>query len=256
MDIEQSIARDYIGRIVAATGLSATQIAREVGLAPSTLTRIYPQPQVKHTLSARTIAKIDRRFPGHMPPGPSLPPLANGMPHAFETNGGARVNGVDERRPSFAGFAPFRNIPINVSALAEEPYPARTDQGVTPVEVLEYSFTETLGFINRPPALDSHTDVRAIYFAGSAMEPRLRTGEPAFIDVRRPPRKGDEVAVVLRMEDEEAAKAKMLIRTLVGQSVDEIGLEQYSPPLRFTVQRSEVAYMWRLIPWTELIGAY
>ncbi|WP_337587942.1 helix-turn-helix domain-containing protein, partial [Sphingobium sp. DC-2] len=60
---DQQRARGLIGCLIEETGLSATEIARRSGLAPSTLTRIYPTPSVGYSLSARSITKLKEAFP-------------------------------------------------------------------------------------------------------------------------------------------------------------------------------------------------
>ncbi|BAI99108.1 hypothetical protein SJA_P1-01560 (plasmid) [Sphingobium indicum UT26S] len=60
---DQDRARNLVGCLVKETGFSASQIARRSGLAPSTLTRIYPNPTVGYSLSDRSVAKLKATFP-------------------------------------------------------------------------------------------------------------------------------------------------------------------------------------------------
>lgn len=57
MDDEQIAAQQFVRAALEKTGLTASALARHVGTAPSTLTR-FLRGEVKHTLSARTLAKI------------------------------------------------------------------------------------------------------------------------------------------------------------------------------------------------------
>lgn len=61
IDPLQAAVRRWLGEVLAATGLSPTRLAQECGLAPSTLVRFLNDAEVKHTLSARTIAKVAAR---------------------------------------------------------------------------------------------------------------------------------------------------------------------------------------------------
>ncbi|WP_084694370.1 hypothetical protein [Sphingobium sp. YBL2] len=60
---DQDRARSLIGCLIKETGFSASQIARRSGLAPSTLTRIYPNPTVGYSLSQQSVAKLRATFP-------------------------------------------------------------------------------------------------------------------------------------------------------------------------------------------------
>ena len=57
MDAQQQATKELVLAMLAATELSPTELARAAGLAPSTLTRFLNSP-VKHSLSARTLAKL------------------------------------------------------------------------------------------------------------------------------------------------------------------------------------------------------
>ena len=58
MDPTIDATRDLIERMMEATGLDATGLARRAGLAASTLTRFMYNNDLGHTLSARTLAKL------------------------------------------------------------------------------------------------------------------------------------------------------------------------------------------------------
>mgnify|MGYP001442394756 CR=1 FL=1 len=57
MDEQQTATRELVERMLRATGLTPSELAERAGLAASTLTRFLNKP-VKHTLSARTLAKL------------------------------------------------------------------------------------------------------------------------------------------------------------------------------------------------------
>lgn len=58
MDLEQAEARRIVEKLLRISGLAPTQLARKAGLAPSTLNRFLNTPNVKHTLSFKTIKKL------------------------------------------------------------------------------------------------------------------------------------------------------------------------------------------------------
>ncbi|HEX7853810.1 MAG TPA: S24 family peptidase [Sphingobium sp.] len=59
----ESSDKDFIQRLIAFTGLSASETAARAGLAVSTLTRPLNQP-VKYKLSKATIDKLKEKYPG------------------------------------------------------------------------------------------------------------------------------------------------------------------------------------------------
>ena len=58
MDDHKARTQQLVREMMARTGKTATELARMVGVAPSTLTRFMNQPGSKYTLSARTLAKL------------------------------------------------------------------------------------------------------------------------------------------------------------------------------------------------------
>lgn len=58
MDDHKARTQALVREMMARTGKTATDLARMVGVAPSTLTRFMNQPGTKYTLSARTLAKL------------------------------------------------------------------------------------------------------------------------------------------------------------------------------------------------------
>ena len=58
MDLDQQEARAILDKMICLTGLSLTQLARQAGVMPSTLTRFVNNPNVKHTLSFRTLKRL------------------------------------------------------------------------------------------------------------------------------------------------------------------------------------------------------
>ena len=60
MDEQQEATRRFLRELLRATGWAPSKLAREAGVAHTTLSRFLNDEEVTHTLSARTIDKIRR----------------------------------------------------------------------------------------------------------------------------------------------------------------------------------------------------
>lgn len=106
--------------------------------------------------------------------------------------------------------------------------------------------------LTRPPALRGQTDLYAIYFHGQSMEPRFEPGEIGIVDPRRPVRQGDYVLVQLNGGDSDDV-VSVLAKRLVRQNAQELVLEQFNPAATFTVPKSRVTRVHRILQQTELL---
>ncbi len=104
----------------------------------------------------------------------------------------------------------------------------------------------------RPPALRGQSGLYAIYFHGESMEPRFEAGEVGIVDPQRPVRNGDYVLVQLNAGDSDEV-VSVLVKRLVRQNADEIVLEQFNPSVTFSVPKSRVARVHRILQQTELL---
>lgn len=122
------------------------------------------------------------------------------------------------------------------------------------VEVERSSFDEDyhVRMITRPPALRGARDLYAVYFHGESMQPRFEPGEVGIVDPRRPAGPGDYVLVQLNAGDSDDV-VSVLVKRLVRQNAQEIVLEQFNPALTFTVPKSRVARIHRILQQTDLL---
>lgn len=80
MDADQQEAREILERMLSVSGAGTlTKLARRAGLVPSTLTRFWNKPDVKNTLSMRTLRKLSAAtgvpLPAHLTGGKKLVPI-------------------------------------------------------------------------------------------------------------------------------------------------------------------------------------
>ncbi len=92
------------------------------------------------------------------------------------------------------------------------------------------------------------------------MVPAHADGVLILVESKRPPMIGDDVVVYLRRtgedqdgDDGESART-VLIKRLVRRSGSFIELEQFTPPLTFTVATKDVLKMHRVLTLTDLLA--
>lgn len=100
--------------------------------------------------------------------------------------------------------------------------------------------------IVRPPALSGSRDAYAIEFRGDSMIPRYEAGDFGIVDPRRAYGAGDYVLVQLR-DGESDHVGSVIAKRLVRQSATQLVLEQFNPPLVFTVPRAKVLRIHRIL---------
>jgi SOS-response transcriptional repressor LexA len=107
-------------------------------------------------------------------------------------------------------------------------------------------------YLARPPALLGARDLYAIYFHGDSMLPRFEPGEVGIVDPRRPVASGDYVLVQLR-DDGDDSVTSVLAKRLVRQTTNDVVLEQFNPAVTFTIPRTRVARIHRIMRQTDLL---
>lgn len=186
VDHDQKMVLDYISRIVSATGLTATEIAREAGVAASTLTRLYPAPKVSHTLSHRTLKKLNRAFP-------NVSFLDSWLKQDEKATDIASIMGGNE------GESDSRNRQMPLYALKMMPFDAPVGSPAMPnVELYLGDFSVPCQFVPAPMPEMNVENLFAAYIPGDAMEPRYRAGEKIIVDRTRPPALKMDILVVLK----------------------------------------------------------
>lgn len=203
-DTDQKVARRYLEMVMQATGLDLTNIARKSGISPTTLTRFYNAEDVKHTLSARTLAKL------HDGTGVPFPaPLSSVMAQkriVTDNTGAAR---------STILRLPFREARRDSPDL---PLRGRPDihGGSIMLDMV------TTSWIDRPWFLDGVEDAYATYMAGSEMEPIFRNGDLLYANPGRPPAIGDDV--IIEMSD-----GSGVVRRLAARAPDAVIVRKFNP---------------------------
>lgn len=226
---DQQRARSLIGRLVERTGLSATEVARSAGLAPSTLTRIYPVPSVDYSLSARSIAKLKAAFPDDFTAAAELQ----------ETPTSAPI--LRERFIPFA--APSHNsIPVYSTTLL---FPEENGLPLSKeLELWQGDFARPAAYMPIPFGQADVERYFAIYIPSEAMEPRFRAGERVILDRIKPASIDTDALVQLRGDDGEMLWTVGRLRT---RDRNLIGLTQYRDNIAVSIHRSKIAHIFPII---------
>lgn len=169
--------------------------------------------------------------------------------------------GVADRRLDFAGF-PRSEPGIPILGTGDCADMELCDEGGHLVSVERSSFDPdfTVRMLKRPPALSGAKDLYAIEFHGDSMAPRFEPMEIGIVDPRRPVARGDYVLVQLRPAasgegDREYIDEveSVLVKRLVRQTAKEYVLEQFNPPVTFTLPKARVKRIHKIMRQTDYL---
>ena len=101
-------------------------------------------------------------------------------------------------------------------------------QILTTWEIIEYT--------DRPPPLKGIKNGYGMFVVGDSMEPAFSRGNRVFINPNQPPRTGDDVLLFKGPIGQETAG---IIKRMVKVTTDIWHVEQFNPPQKFALRRSE-----------------
>ena len=198
----QEAARRYIAAVSAATGWNYTTIARRAGLASTTITRFMNEPDVRHMLSARSLAKI-----AAISSVPVPAELGGAVPMVGDGEAGRR-----DFAPSPAAIPPpgARDLPIRGHAKGGSNGAYFFEQGVVQA------------YVERPWFLMGAPAAYAIYIQNDSMEPVFKHGHLAYVNPSVPPSPGDDVVIHLK-------DGQGFVKRLVRRTARALIAEQFNP---------------------------
>ena len=210
----QDAARKYVGAVSAATGWDFTTIARRAGLSSSTLTRFMNNPDIRHVLSARSIAKIA---------------AASGVPVPPELGGAASTSSGG------TGHAPeFVRSPAGVPPPGARDLPVRGHAKGGSIGTYFFEQGAVQAYVERPWFLMGVPSAYAVYIQNDSMEPVFRHGHLAYVNPSVPVSAGDDVVIHLR--DEQG-----FVKRLVRRTARALIAEQFNPPKQLEWAADKVA---------------
>ena len=96
---------------------------------------------------------------------------------------------------------------------------------------------DPIDYVERPEPLASVRDAYAMYIVGDSMSPAFEAGDQVFVNPHLPVRGGDDVLVF--RERDGGTDVAATVKRLVRPKAEEWQLEQFNPPKRFSLRRSE-----------------
>jgi phage repressor protein C with HTH and peptisase S24 domain len=140
--------------------------------------------------------------------------------------------------------------------------PAPENLGALDVELLgvayggedgDFTFNgQVNGYVRRPSGISRLRNVFATNVMSDSMSPRYEPGEIIYLGGREPT-PGDYVVIEMH-PDEEGQVGKAFIKKLKRRTASEIITEQFNPPKEVIFDRYRMKNLWRVIPWSELLG--
>lgn len=172
----------------------------------------------------------------------------------YDLDGARAVAPITESRPApelpFRGRGEPMDVPLVGTAQGSD-LEILEDGSVRFIERMDLSIEAPVDYVRRPPALANRRDVYMITVIGNSVAPRYADGDPAYIDPKRQPQRGDYVVVQLRGEDDGPRIA--LFKEFVRRTSTYIELAQSQPETSFQVPLQDVLAIHRVIPWKEIV---
>lgn len=201
--MERQQLREAVRGLVAESGVTASELARRAGLAPSTLTKFLNDEGARHVLTTRTLAKLAAATGRDMPVADLVarrevsdrldappPPGASDVPVLGQARGGRDGLFID-------------------NGLVES-------------------------YVPRPHVLMRVPHAYAVYMNSDSQEPVLRHGDLLYVNPSMPPRAGDDVLI-------ELVGGEAYIKRLLRRTPKEVVVQQYNPACELVFDAAEVA---------------
>lgn len=225
------------------SGLSLEQVAKLLGLkGRSSVQRLF-------TADLDTLGPVDALRLADAFEGTGTPPITREEVTSLSKFALAEVRPNDS--PGLRNARLPRDVPVYGTAMGT--YLQGGEE-----EAIEQAFInqgDVIEYLARPPGYANRTGLYSLYVSGTSMEPRWESGDPLYVDPKRPASIGDDVIVYLMKpsgEDNELEAA--LIKRLVRRTATHVELEQFNPPRTFRVELRRISAIHRVIPRRELLA--
>lgn len=227
----------------ARSGLSMEQVAKRMGLAGrSSVQRLFDGNVER--LGPEDALRLADAFEGM-----GTPPITREEVISLSAFALAEVRPNDTLPPRYMQLP--RDVPVFGTAMGT----FKTGGEGVEVEQAFIDYSDTIDHFTRPPGYANRTGLYGLYVAGPSMEPRWESGDPLYVDPKRPPAVGDDVVVYLvRPNGSQEELEAVLIKRLARQSASFVELEQFNPPMTFRIERRRISAIHRVVPRRELLA--
>lgn len=225
------------------SGLTLEQVAKKMGLSGrSSVQRLFAG-------DVDALGPVDALRLADVFEGTGTPPITRDEVTRLSTFALAEVRPNDMPAPRYMQLP--RDVPVYGTAMGT--YKSGGDG--QEVEQTDLDLAEVMDHFTRPPGYANRTGLYGLYVTGPSMEPRWESGDPLYVDPKRPPSIGDDVVVYLAQPSGSGEELEaVLIKRLVRRSASYIELEQFNPPLTFRVDMRRIKKVHRVIPRRELLA--
>jgi transcriptional regulator with XRE-family HTH domain len=264
-------------RLQARSGLSMQQLAIEMGFRNASSVQRYLNPEYGETgpLPLRLASKFAKALAGKGEPrieadeiyGLAGLELTNrGTVRPIDLAGALQI-GLREQPLGFVEAPGLeylltqsrskRDFPVYGTALGCDLDLTGANGAPAAIEQTMLEMTEAVDYLRRPANLAGRKDAYALVVAGNSMWPRFDDGDTVVVDPRRQASPGQDVIVQLRDgggHDGDERVVAALIKRLVRRTSTTWELEQFNPPMRFTLPAAMVQAVHRIVPVGEMLG--
>ncbi len=181
--------------------------------------------------------------------GPNMSPSAwEGTPSPRNSGRIRDENGSPIGQSVYGEFQypTFGSVPPNATLAPRQP--VVTTNKMLPVlgmavggEDGKYIFNGSIiDYVVCPPSLENVAGAYAVYIDGESMFPRFKAGETVWVHPGKPARRGDDVIVQIKPDEDDGSPPWGYVKEYVGRQGNQLVLRQYNPAVEIQFDVDDV----------------
>lgn len=228
-------ARDYLQQAIGSVGLEPTEVARGIGVNPSTINKVVSV----------------KGLPSHAPGLDTLQKVANltNYPLTQEVKEAYEIVGP-ETEPTNVTFRSHVHLAQAPNEWAMIPVLGTARAGSE--GAFELNEGQPIDFIRRPMSLAGVKDAYSIYINGDSMWPKFEPNQLIIVHAKRPASPGRDVVIQIRPPHEGQAPLAY-VKRLVRRTATEVEVLQFNPEKRRVFKMADVVSIHLILREDELI---